>query len=203
MDKVRRATNLMQKGFSLLDEHRYEDALKIGRNLKKLRHSSAFEILALAYLRLEKLSKAIAVLEEGVAKAGRVWILWELLGNCYSDAGRYAKAETVYQKALQLQGCDHDVIRLNRAIAFSRGKKNAEAKNALRRVKSPRLRRRADACRIRTALELRDTRTARLVAFRLSRMRPTREENYDRESESEIFFSCALALRKNSTTQPK
>ena len=69
----------MQKGFSLLDEHRFADALKVGRTLKKLRHSSAFEILALSYVGSNKLSMAIAVLEEGITKAGRVWILWELL----------------------------------------------------------------------------------------------------------------------------
>src|SRR3954471_1371043 len=142
MDKLQQSTKLMEEGFSLIDECRYEAALKVGRRLKKLRHSSAFEILALAYLRSERLSKAIAVLEEGVAKAGRVWILWELLGNCYSDAGRFAKAEKAYQKALQLEGCNHDVVHLNRAIAFNRTGKYSDAKSALWLVKSPRLRRR-------------------------------------------------------------
>ncbi len=193
----------MQKGFALLEDHRYEDALKVGKNLKKLRHSSAFKILALAYLRSDKLSKAIAVLEEGVAKAGRVWILWELLGNCYSDSGRYSKAEKAYQKALRLEGCDYDVIHLNRAIAFNRAEKHTEARDALRFVKSQRLRRRADACRIRTALALEDILSARRLALRLSRSRPAREENYDRESESEILLSRALALRANSTTKAK
>ncbi|MDB6037312.1 MAG: hypothetical protein JWM99_1153, partial [Verrucomicrobiales bacterium] len=99
MDKSRRTSDIMQKGFAFLQERRYADALKIGQDLKKLRHSSAFEILALAYLRSNKLSKAIKVLEEGVAKAGRVWLLWELLGNCYSDAGRFVKAEKAYVEA--------------------------------------------------------------------------------------------------------
>src|SRR5688572_5527241 len=120
MNKLQRATALMQKGFSFLDAHRYEDALKVGENLKKLRHSSAFEILALAYLRTGKLSKAIAILEEGVIRANRVWVLWELLGNCYSDGGRYSKAEKAYAEALRRENCDDDVIHLNRAIAFNR-----------------------------------------------------------------------------------
>src|SRR5260221_870929 len=139
MDRLPRANHLMRKGFSFLDEHRSTDALEIGRKLKKLPHSSAFEILALAHVRSNKLSKAIAVLEEGVTKVGRVWILWELLGNCYSDAGRFAKAEKAYREALTREGCDLDVVHLNRAIAFNRRGKHAEAKIALRLVKSPRL----------------------------------------------------------------
>ncbi|HEX5221321.1 MAG TPA: tetratricopeptide repeat protein [Verrucomicrobiae bacterium] len=203
MDKLRRATDLMQKGFSLLDEYCYEEALKVGQKLKKLRHSSAFEILALAHLRSDRLSKAIAVLEEGVAKAGRIWVLWELLGNCYSDAGRYAKAEKAYQKALRLDNCDHEAVHLNRAIAFNRAAKYLEAKSALRFVKSPRLNRRADSCRIRTALKLGNVRAARQLAARLSRIRPSCHEDYDRDSESEILLSCALALKGDPRAKTK
>lgn len=203
MDKLRRASDLMQNGFSFLDEHRYTDALKAGQKLKKLRHSSAFEILALAYLRSGKLSKAIAVLEEGVTKAGRVWILWELLGNCYSDAGRFAKAEKAYGKALAREGCDRDVVHLNRAIAFSRREKHVDAEMALKLVKSPRLHRRADACRIRNALQLGETRSAHRLALRLYRRHPVPDENYDRESESEIFLACALALKGSPKTKAK
>lgn len=203
MDKIRRASVLMQKGFSFLDEHRYADALKVGQKLKKLRHSSAFEILALAYLRSDKRSKAITVLEEGVNNAGRVWILWELLGNCYSDAGRYSKAERAYQKALRLERCDLDAIHLNRAIAFNRAGKHTEAKEALRFVHSLRLRQRSDACRIRTALALEDVRSARKLASRVLRSRPRRNENHDRDSESEILLSCALALSSNPTAKAR
>ena len=47
----------MQKGFSLLAAHRYKEGLEVGRKL--------------AYLRLGQLAKAIAIVEKGVAKAGR------------------------------------------------------------------------------------------------------------------------------------
>lgn len=203
MDKYRQTAILMQKGFALLAEHRYQEALKMGHRLKKLRHSSAFEILALAFLHLGKLPKAISVLEEGVAKAGRAWILWELLGNCYSDAGRYSKAETTYRQALQKEKCNRDVIHLNRAIAFDRAGKHAEAMNALRFVRLPRLQRRADACRIRTRLELGKIRAARQLAFRLSRCRPTSGENYDKAAESEILLSCALGLGRDEKTKAR
>jgi tetratricopeptide (TPR) repeat protein len=203
MDRIRRAAKLMRKGCSYLDEYRYANALKVGRELKKLRHSSAFEILALAYWRLDKLPMAIKVLEEGVAKAGRIWILWELLGNCYSDAGLFAKAERAYHKALKLETCDQDAVHLNRAIAFNRAGKHAEAKSALKLVKSPRLRRRRDACRIRTAMAVGDAQFARQLALRLSKCPLTRTDTFDRISESEILLSCALALRGNPDTKGK
>ena len=201
MDKIVRAGNLMRKGFACLDEYRYANALKIGRKLKRLRHSSAFEILALAYWRLDKLPMAIKVLEEGVTKAGHVWILWELLGNCYSDAGIFAKSERAYQKALKLETCDQDVVHLNRAIAFNRAGKHAEAKSALELVQSPQLRRQRDACRIRTALALGDVRFARRLALPLSKCRLTRTDTFDRKSESEILLSCALALKCHPDTK--
>src|SRR6185295_8730093 len=98
--------SLMQKGFALLDAHQYKEALEMGRQLQRMRHSSAFEIMALAYLGLDQLPKAIATLEEGVRAAERVWLLWELLGNCYSDEGRYDAAEKAYQTALSKERCD-------------------------------------------------------------------------------------------------
>lgn len=203
MDKLRRASDLMQKGFLLLDEHRYAEAMKVGQKLKRLRHSSAFEILALAYRRSDKLSKAIAVLEEGVAKAGRVWILWELLGNCYSDAAHFAKAEKAYQAALLRESSDQAVVHLNRAIAFNRAGKPAEAKSVLRLVKSPRLLWWTEACRIRTALALGNTRLARRLALGLCRRRSSVFESCDRESKSEVFLACALALKGKAETHSK
>jgi tetratricopeptide (TPR) repeat protein len=193
----------MRNGFACLDEHEYSDALKIGRKLKRIRHSSAFEILALAHLRSGQLPKAIAILEEGVAKAGRVWVLWELLGNCYSDARRFGKAEKAYQCAFAQEGCDRDVVNLNRAIAFGRRGKFAEAKIALKPVHSARLRRRADACRIRIALQLGELRSAQRLASRLCRQHAAPSETYDPENESEILLTCALALKNGPKTKSK
>jgi len=197
MDRFRQITKLKQKAYGCLDAGRHAAALKLGRELKKLGEASAFEILALAYERSGKLPRAIAVLEEGVAKAADIWMLWELLGNFYSDAERYAEAEEAYQRALQLEGCDRDVVQLNRAIAFNRADKNAEAGSALRLVRSPSLRRWAEACRIRVALALGDIKSARRRALRLARWRPTPLEQYlyDGGSGSDLWLACAQALR--------
>lgn len=39
----------MQRGFQCLEDDDLDEAIRIGLELKELRHSSAFEILALAY----------------------------------------------------------------------------------------------------------------------------------------------------------
>jgi len=183
----------MDKGFSFLHSHGYREALAVGRKLKRLRHSSAFEIIALAHLRLGALSKAITTLEEGVTKAERVWLLWELLGNCYSDAGRYKAAEDAYKHALLKKGCDADVVHLNRAIAFNRAGKLKEAQSAIQEVQSPRLRRRADAIQVRIDLALGKQRSASKLALNLSHRRAP-VADLDPRHESFLLTTCALAL---------
>jgi len=195
MDHLERATRLMQKGFALLDERRYSEALEVGRELKKLRHSSAFEIQALAHLRSGSLAEAIAVLEEGVAKAGKVWMLWELLGNCYSDAERYADAEQTYQSALQIEQCDRAVVHLNRAMAFHRAGKHVEASAAMREVPLLPLERRLEAFRIRLLLALGEADSARQRAFALAQSRRELRSQDAKAGEAEVLLVCALALK--------
>jgi tetratricopeptide (TPR) repeat protein len=193
MNKEARISSLMEKGFSYLGSHRYSDALAVGRRLKRLRHSSAFEIIALAHLRLGALPKAIAVLEEGIAKAARVWLLWELLGNCYSDAGRYKAAERAYKQALTRDRCDADVVHLNRAIAFNRAGNIKKAWSAIQKVKSPRLARHAVPVRIRLQLAFGNKRTAARLALELSRRRVPKVD-LDPLNESFLLATCSLAL---------
>jgi tetratricopeptide (TPR) repeat protein len=203
MDKLALASKLMDQGFSLLAGELYGAALKTGQRLRKLRHSSAFEILALGYKGKGELSKAIAVLEKGTGKADRVWVLWKLLGDCYSDAGRFDEAETAYQKALRRERCDAPLIHLNRAIALVRSGKVVEAASAIRLAKSPSLLRRAEACRIRISLLLGETSTAKRFALRLSGRRPRADQCYDRYTEPEIYLTCALALKESPPTRSK
>ncbi len=200
MTKQQQVNKLMKRAFSLLRSHRYGDALAAGRKLKRLRHSSSFEIMALAYLRLGALPKAISTLEEGVAKAGRVWLLWELLGNCYSDAGRYNRAEKAYEQALRRPNCDRDVIHLNRAIAFDRVGKLKDAWLAVQKVISPNLRRRADEVRIRVSHALGHKRMAARLALSVCRRRVP-VEGLDPQSESSILTACARALKFAAKTR--
>jgi tetratricopeptide (TPR) repeat protein len=74
--------------------------LRIGYRLTGLNHSSGYEILALAYAGLKMPNKAISTLEEGVRLAPSVWLLWELLGNQYSDQGGYRDAQRCYSESV-------------------------------------------------------------------------------------------------------
>jgi Flp pilus assembly protein TadD len=195
-EPMERTSQLMQQAFSLIEEKKFKEAKKIGKELKRLRHSSAFEILALVYLRQEKMPEAVAVLEEGTSKAGRVWLLWELLGNCYSDLGRFRDAENAYQRALQQESCDPSVVHLNRAIAFERNGRIDDANAAMRQVKSSELEARANAVRIRLALAGGKIRTAQRIALKIARSGRNPEGMYDKENKSAIMLSCALAFRE-------
>lgn len=201
MDKLRLVPKLMSNGFDLIDAELFGEAIKIGQQLKKLRHSSAFEIMALGHLRQGEISKALAILEEGVSKADRVWVLWKLLGDARSEAGRFSEAENAYQSALARAACDDELVHLSRAIAFSRAGKFTKAASAIRHVRTPRLRRRAEACRIRIALKLGRNRAAEQLARRLSRRPPIAGESPDRENQAEILLASALGLRSNPKTR--
>ena len=55
MSELADAESLMEEGFELLGQDDTEGAIKIGKRMKKMKHSSAFEILALAYGYKDKL----------------------------------------------------------------------------------------------------------------------------------------------------
>lgn len=121
MEKHRqRVQKLNDKGFECLNAHDFDKAIKIGKHLRKLHYSSAFEILGLAYAKQGKLQKAIAILEEGVEKAPAVWLLWQLLGNYYSDSGKHKKALRAYQSALNCPSADESSVEYNIAIVLQR-----------------------------------------------------------------------------------
>ena len=111
---------LVDEAFDCIDAADYAGAIKIARRLKRLNHSWAFEILALAYTGMDRRQDAIAVLEQGVAQAPEVWRLWQLLGNYYSDDGRFEDCHRAYRSALECQDCDESSVHLNFAIALTR-----------------------------------------------------------------------------------
>lgn len=127
MDKHQKIENLMNEGFEALDSLDADKAIKIGKKLKKLRHSSAFEILALGYHQNDKPEKSIEVLKEGVSVAPNVWLLWQLLGNYQSDFENFDEAQRCYSEALKCKDNDANSIKYNSAMAYSREKKYADA----------------------------------------------------------------------------
>jgi tetratricopeptide (TPR) repeat protein len=190
--------NLMNRGYELLKEGRYEEALKCGRRLEKQRHSSGIEIAALALQRQGKPKAAIRVLRRGVRWADRVWLLWHLLGHCYSDAGDFRNAERAYHEALLRPKCSPSWIHLNRSIAFLRAGKIRKASDAVKRVRSPELYRLAEGQRIQIALRAGRNREAFKRALRLRKMTPNKQERYDAQQTSAILLDCASGLKQDS-----
>jgi tetratricopeptide (TPR) repeat protein len=200
MNQPDEATKLMQHGFRLLQEQNYRDAIAIGLKLKKLRHSSAFEILARSYREQGKLQKAISVLKEGTRVASGVWVLWKFLGDFSSDAGDFKAAEKAYQKALVCHPTNPALIHLNRAIAFEQACKVAKALEAATLVKSSELRRLADSIRVGLLLKTSRTAYAMRLASRLSRSdKPAK----DPEIERRVWLACARVFSSQPRSFPK
>jgi len=125
---------LIEEGFEYLREGRFDKALEVGHKLYVLQHSSAFEIMALAFAAMDRLDDAIAALEDGVGKVPDAWRLWQLLGNCYSNKQRYDASENAYRRALECPDADTDSVYLNLAVVCTRENKHAEASDWLSHV---------------------------------------------------------------------
>lgn len=125
---------LMDEAFEYLDNHKWKRAIKTGRKLLDLRHSSGFEILARAYAAQGKPKKTRQILQEAVELAPKVWILWELLGVACSDAGRYEEGAKAFQSALECPAANADSIHFNWAIMLDRQDRKAEAILLLRKI---------------------------------------------------------------------
>jgi tetratricopeptide (TPR) repeat protein len=194
MDSDDSIEELMSAGYEALESENYADAINFGEELIERRHSSGFEIAALAYQREGEIGKAIELLEEGVKQAASVWVLWKLLGDCYSYAGRLDDAEKAYQAALARNQPDVDLIHLNRGIAFQRQEKWADAENAFFRVKAKKLRRRALAELIRIAANSGNSALAAERATALMNQQASDEEDLDRRGSSSILSAVALGL---------
>lgn len=138
----------MDKGFEQLESYDYENAIRTGKKLKRMRHSSAFEILATAYAEDGDRPKAIRELEAGVDKAPDVWRLWQLLGNYYSDEERYEDAKGAFDRALSCPDSWVDSVRLNQAIAMHRANEHEAALGTLGQITDDSLSIRAAATKI-------------------------------------------------------
>ncbi|MBX9694399.1 MAG: hypothetical protein K2Z81_18580, partial [Cyanobacteria bacterium] len=133
-NQAAKAEKLMDDAFRYLSQYDSEKALKIGKQLQKMRYSGAFEILALAHEQQDNLPAAIASLEDGVKTCPQVWRLWQLLGNFRSDAEYYDEAMRAYDRALACQGADTEWISLNKSICLSRSGRFSESIEVARSI---------------------------------------------------------------------
>ena len=148
MSKQPDIDELIRQGFELLEVEDFQGAIKVGKQLQTKRHTSAFEILALAHAGLGNAQRAVVVLEEGIRRGPDVWLLWQLLGNCRSDLGLYDVAHEAYESALKCPGVNASSVHLNAAIALSRQKRLDEAMARLDLVEDNELQPRVEAQRL-------------------------------------------------------
>lgn len=111
---------MYEEGLDALYDGHPRRALRIAKQLEKLRSSAAFDIRANAYLQLGNRSKALDMLREGTTRYPTVARLWFLTGTFLSDAGEYEAALKCFDKAAHGHGgkphhADHD-----RSIVFLR-----------------------------------------------------------------------------------
>lgn len=133
----KRTEKLAEKGYGLVEEGKYDQALDVASELDQLQYSAAFEIAALAYAGKEDLPSAVRVLEEGVEKAPDVWLNWQLLGSYRSDLGLFAEAARAYERALECPGVSKSSIRLNQAVLAHRTGDHAAALRLAGEVDDP------------------------------------------------------------------
>jgi tetratricopeptide (TPR) repeat protein len=124
--------SLIQHADAALEAGDDKAALTAGQRLVDMRHAYGFEVLARAYLLRDEKTRAIATLQDGVAKAPNVWQLWELLGDSWTDVGDRRRARQAYERVLELAKSDsvaraHALTELDRydeAIAVARAALN-------------------------------------------------------------------------------
>jgi tetratricopeptide (TPR) repeat protein len=139
---------LLEQAYSLIQQGDAEQAIIVGNQLLENHHARGFEIIALAYEQQGRISEAVGILREGVAKVPNAWPLWELLGNLFSDQEEFNDARNAYQKALSCPNCDADSINYNRAILMKREGKFDEAVKLADQIKAEDLKTKVRVLRI-------------------------------------------------------
>lgn len=125
----------IEEGSEALERGEYERAQRLAERIIQARHSYGFELLARVHQARENLPRAIAVIQEGVAKAPRAWPLWMLLGELRSDHGEYDEALLAYDTALGIDGVDADEVHVNAAIVHDRAGRPEDALMRLHEVR--------------------------------------------------------------------
>jgi tetratricopeptide (TPR) repeat protein len=138
--------SLIAEAEEALLEGKYDRAQRAAEQVVAQRYSFGFELLARVHAQRDNLPRAIAVLQEGVAKAPRAWQLWLRLGEYRSDHCDYDGALAAYDAALAIEGVDADEVHINAAIAHDRA---GRAEDALMRLHE--VRGKTDECAISAA----------------------------------------------------
>jgi tetratricopeptide (TPR) repeat protein len=126
---------LVTEAEEALLEGDYDRAQRAAERVIEQRYSYGFELLARVHAERENVPRAIAVLQEGVAKAPQAWTLWLYLGVLRSDHGDYDAALAAFDAGLAIEGADADELHINAAIAHDRAGRPDDALMRLHEVR--------------------------------------------------------------------
>lgn len=122
---------LWREGYGALAEGRMDDALGAAAALEELGSSTAFELRGHVQLTAGRPDLAVLALREGVGRAQDNWVLRQLLGAAYSEAGELERAEEAFLEARGIDGADPVSVDLNRATLAARRGDTAGARALL------------------------------------------------------------------------
>ena len=146
--------SLIAEAEEALLEGKFDRAQRAAEQVIAQRYSYGFELLARVHAHRENLPRAIAVLQEGVAKAPRAWQLWMLLGEYRSEHGDYDSALAAFDTALGIAGVDEDEAHINAAIAHDRAGRAEDALMRLHEVRGTKDESAVSAARVRASILL-------------------------------------------------
>ena len=169
---------LIAEAETALLEGKYDCAQRAAEQVIAQRYSYGFELLARVHAYRDNLPRAIAVLQEGVAKSPRSWQLWLLLGEYRSDHGDYDGALAAFDTALGIPGVDADEAHINAAIAHDRAGRAEDALMRLHEVRGTNDETAVAAARVRAAILVAEERPdAAIAAANAGLARVTEEMN--------------------------
>jgi tetratricopeptide (TPR) repeat protein len=142
------AEAMLGDAFAALDRHDVATAMRIGEELKTMKHSAGFEVLSQAWLARGDVQKALDALQEGVRLAPQVWLLWQSMGNLLSSQQMFKEAHEAYGRALVCPDADVSTIHFNRSLAYAQQRDFASALRCLDLVKAEYLRFKAGSFRV-------------------------------------------------------
>jgi len=145
---------LVAEAEEALENDDFDLAQRLAERVIEARHSYGFELLARVHERRANIPRAIAVLQEGVAKAPNAWSLWLLLGELRSDNGDYDQALAAYDTALAIEGVDTDEVHVNAAIVHERAGRPEDALMRLHEVRGTNVEAAIVAARVRAEILL-------------------------------------------------
>lgn len=183
----------IEEGQEALDERDFARAQQIAQKIIDARHSYGFELLARVFQQQDNLPRAIAVLQEGVAKAPRAWPLWMLLGEFRSDHGDYDQALLAYDTALSVEGVDTDEVHLNAAIVHDRAGRPEDALMRLHEVRGTNPELAIQAARVRAEILLETERPDAAAAAARAGLALMDEETFAADA-SPLYAALGKAL---------